>query len=170
MRPYSAIGVVIASTLGISLYGDGDRCARHLSRMPHTEPRPLLLCINPAVADTGLERFFLLRTVARTFCAPPLSSRRARIGHSVVSGPAGDVDGARTDAWFWRDAVHLLARRAGAPVGRLRSLHWSRLLLRRSGESCGLRTDLLRNFGRDRQVPEVRNDVGGAQMVAEQPC
>jgi hypothetical protein len=55
----SAFGMVIASTLRASLYADGARSARHLSRMPRTEPRPSSFssAIMPAVADTGLERY-----------------------------------------------------------------------------------------------------------------
>ena len=54
-RPDSASGVVIASTLRSSLFTDGDRSARHLSRMPRTEPRPSSFCsaIEPAVDDAA---------------------------------------------------------------------------------------------------------------------
>jgi hypothetical protein len=80
LRPDSAIGVVIEPTLGSPLIADGDCSARHLSRTPRTEPRPSAFgsAIKPmlAIADTG----WAIRYAARTFCAPPLSSRRARHG------------------------------------------------------------------------------------------
>ena len=50
---FPVTGVVIASTSGCSLFADGYRSARYVSRVPGTEPRPSSFCSGrlPAVGD-----------------------------------------------------------------------------------------------------------------------